>query len=38
MNWLRNFMMGRYGADQLSFALMILYMVLSVVSQIFGWW
>ncbi len=38
MNWLRNFMMGRYGADQLSFAMVILYIVLSLVSQICGWW
>jgi Type II secretory pathway, component PulF len=38
MNWLRNFMMGRYGADQLSFALIILYIVLSITAQICGWW
>ncbi|WP_242844301.1 intracellular growth attenuator family protein [Candidatus Soleaferrea massiliensis] len=37
MNWLRRFMMGRYGADQLSFALLILYFVLTLVSQTIRW-
>ena len=31
LNWLRNFMMGRYGADQLNFALIITSIVLSVI-------
>lgn len=30
MNWLRNFMYGRYGADRLSIALIILSFVLSL--------
>ena len=33
MNWLRNFMMGRYGGDQLSIALLIFSVVLSVVLR-----
>lgn len=33
MNWLRRVMLGRYGSDQLSIALMILYMVLSLLSR-----
>lgn len=33
MNWLRRVMLGRYGPDQLSIALMILYMVLSLLSR-----
>ena len=38
MNWLRNFMIGRYGVDQLSFALLLFYMVFSIVAQLCGWW
>ncbi len=30
MNWLRNFMNGRYGVDRLSFALLILSMLLTL--------
>lgn len=30
MNWLRNFMAGRYGSDQLGWALLILYLFLSL--------
>ena len=30
MNWLYRFMYGRYGADQLTFALIILYLILSL--------
>lgn len=30
MNWLRNFMIGRYGSDQLGWALLILYLILSL--------
>lgn len=33
MNWLRRTMMGRYGADQLSIAMLILYFVVSLVGQ-----
>jgi ribosomal protein S27E len=31
MNWLRRMMMGRYGADQLNFALLILGMVMNFI-------
>lgn len=34
MNWLRNFMAGRYGADQLSIALLILSFVLTALSSL----
>lgn len=37
MNWLKKMMLGRYGNDQLSIALLILYMVLSFSSQITRW-
>ena len=30
MNWLRNFMTGRYGSDQLGWALLVLYLLLSL--------
>ncbi len=30
MNWLRNFMSGRYGSDQLAWATLILYVLLSI--------
>jgi ribosomal protein S27E len=33
MDWFRRMMMGRYGTDQLSIALLILYMVLSLILQ-----
>ncbi len=32
MNWLRRFMMGRYGSDQLNLALMVLYMLAAIVD------
>lgn len=35
MNWFRNFMMGRYGTDQLTIALLILYMVIILIAEIF---
>jgi len=38
MNWLRKMMMGRYGTDQLTFGLLILYMVLSFSSQLTRWY
>lgn len=34
MNWLRRFMAGRYGGDQLSIALIILSLLLSLIGQI----
>lgn len=38
MNWFRNFMLGRYGIDQLSIGLFILYLVVWFVERIGGWW
>lgn len=37
MNWLRNFMYGRYGFDQLSLALLISSIAISLVGSILGW-
>ncbi|MBE7030061.1 MAG: hypothetical protein E7409_01380 [Ruminococcaceae bacterium] len=34
MNWLSRFMMGRYGADQLSFALLALGLLCSMLSRV----
>jgi len=34
MNWLRRMMAGRYGTDQLSLALMVLYFILFLLSYI----
>lgn len=34
MNWLKKFMYGRYGADQLSIALIVLSLVLSFVTAV----
>lgn len=34
MNWLRKFMAGRYGIDQLSIALLIAYLPVSIVAQL----
>ena len=36
MNWLRRAMYGRYGSDQLSIFLMVLYVLLSLLSGIFS--
>ncbi len=36
MNWLRNFMYGRYGSDQLSMALLILSIVITFVGGATG--
>lgn len=36
MNWLRRLMAGRYGMDQLSIALLILYLPLSLIVQFSG--
>ncbi|MEG0274929.1 MAG: hypothetical protein RR690_07340 [Longicatena sp.] len=33
MRWLQNFMRGRYGPDQLSFFLLALYLVITIVSS-----
>lgn len=35
MNWLKRFMAGRYGADQLSLAMLVVAFVLNLVSNIF---
>ncbi len=32
MNWLRRFMRGRYGADELSFAFMVIFIILNILS------
>lgn len=37
MDWLRRMMMGRYGVDQLTIAMLILYVVLNLISQIARW-
>lgn len=34
MNWLKRFMAGRYGADQLSLALLILSILLTLIAQL----
>jgi glucan phosphoethanolaminetransferase (alkaline phosphatase superfamily) len=34
MDWLRRMLMGRYGVDQLTIAMLAFYVVLSLVSQI----
>ena len=33
MNWLRRFMMGRYGSDQLCIALLVLSIILSLIGK-----
>jgi len=35
MNWLRRFMIGRYGGDQLSMALIILSIIITWIGQLF---
>lgn len=37
LNWLRNFMAGRYGVDHLQWALLGVYLVLSLLLPS-GWW
>lgn len=37
MNWLRRMMEGRNGTDHLSFALLLVGFVLSVIANLFGW-
>lgn len=36
MNWLRKFMYGRYGVDQLNIALLVIGLVFSLISPFFG--
>lgn len=36
MNWLKNFMMGRYGGDQLSIALLIFSVLLNLIAGVAG--
>jgi len=38
MNWFRNFMQGRYGVDQLGFACVASYCVLSIVGRFVARW
>ena len=38
MNWLKRFMIGRYGADQLSMALLGISIFLSILSRILNSW
>ncbi len=35
MNWFQKFMLGRYGVDQLSFFMLVLSIIISLVAQIF---
>lgn len=37
MNWLRNFMAGRYGGDQLSMALLVLSIIITIAARLLGW-
>lgn len=34
MNWLRNFMSGRYGADELNFSIMVIALLISILLKI----
>lgn len=34
MNWFRRFMLGRYGTDQLSMAMLVLFVVFAICSRI----
>ena len=36
MNWFQRFMTGRYGSDQLNFALLVLCLLLTLIAQISG--
>lgn len=38
MDWLRRVMMGRYGSDQLTIAMIVLYAVLYLTAQIARWY
>ncbi len=37
VNWLRNFMMGRYGVDQMNIGVLILSMVCTLIASFTGW-
>ena len=37
MNWLQRFMQGRYGADQLNLALLVLAILCSILSGLLRW-
>ena len=37
-NWLRNFMIGRYGPDHLYVALLVVTIVFMLLSLLTGWW
>ena len=34
MKWFQNFMRGRYGVDQLSFAILVLYFIVTMIGMI----
>lgn len=36
MNWLKRFMTGRYGADQLSWVILVVYFFISIMARIFN--
>ena len=36
MNWLRNFMYGRYGMDKLNFVLLILGVAINLLTSLVG--
>ena len=36
MNWLRNFMMGRYGVDQMNVGILVAMMVCTLLSSLTG--
>lgn len=36
MNWLRRFMTGRYGNDSLNTAILVVYLILALISNLFG--
>lgn len=36
-NWLRKFMIGRYGPDQFGMAILILSLILSLITSFTGW-
>lgn len=38
MNWLRRFMDGRYGPDQLTIGLLGLYLLVWLIERLFGWY
>lgn len=38
MNWLQRMMLGRNGSDLFCLALLVLSMLMTLISSIFGWW